>query len=411
MQQISFFFDLPDTTVNEIPYLFEIEHYILNKIQVIVNKYDFYKNKFLRGFNDFINYNISSRLDLSDDQAERLLEDLLQSFLSDINDDKSHVVLKLKQAIYYLKFPKLHKLIYSSIRTGEPIELDTYKLEAEKIINDSDATISLSELLPPAIFKLDFNLDDDEKSSFAKASSGEYQIVSVISSILYHLRNIDSIDNEYRYRHVTILLDEIELYFHPNMQRIFVQKLLSAISKLDSGIWGIHILFATHSPFILSDVVQENTLKLQSGRPCMRDNGYDTFAANIHDLLADEFFLDNGYMGAFAKHKIEIAINLLNYLEEEKKLAALPNSRRYSELLNEYREILIKLKFWKIDGERNTASEKSFLEALISIVGEPIIRQKLEQMYKSIFPQSDKINAVNDILDLAKTYKIDLKSL
>ena len=83
---------------------------------------------------------------------------------------------------------------------------------------------------------------------------------------------------------------------------------------------GSTILLATHSPFILSDIQEHKTLKLNNGKIVQSDNSYNTFAANIHDLLADEFFLEDGYMGAFAKRQIEIAINLLSFMIVENDL-------------------------------------------------------------------------------------------
>ncbi len=152
--------------------------------------------------------------------------------------------------------------------------------------------------MPPAIFKIEFYLDDPDQSNFSQASSGEYQLMSVLSSILYHIRNIDSVDNQYSYRYIAIILDEVELYFHPNMQRNFIRKLILALSKLECNIWSMHILFATHSPFILSDIVQQKILKISNGEVHKIDNNYNSFAANIHDLLADEFFFRNRKYGS-----------------------------------------------------------------------------------------------------------------
>ena len=55
----------------------------------------------------------------------------------------------------------------------------------------------------------------------------------MISSIVYHLKNIDSVEEAkyngpthieymFQYKNVSIVLDEIELYFHPEFQRKFI---------------------------------------------------------------------------------------------------------------------------------------------------------------------------------------------
>src|SRR5699024_2999392 len=101
--------------------------------------------------------------------------------------------------------------------------------------------------LPPPIFNTDLILskplfDADFPHMyvpFSGLSSGERQIAYTISNILYHLTNIDSEwDDTFRwkdkrsiikYKFINIILDEVELYFHPEMQRQFVFLLLHAI--------------------------------------------------------------------------------------------------------------------------------------------------------------------------------------
>lgn len=131
-------------------------------------------------------------------------------------------------------------------------------------------------------------------------SSGERQIAYTISNILYHLTNIDSEwDDTFRwkdkrsiikYKFINIILDEVELYFHPEMQRQFVFLLLHAIRCVKfRHLKGIHILFATHSPFILSDIPSDHVLAL--GRRNEKDKGESikTFGANIMEMLSNTF--------------------------------------------------------------------------------------------------------------------------
>src|SRR5437868_568095 len=86
---------------------------------------------------------------------------------------------------------------------------------------------------------------------------------------------------------------------------------------------NLNILFSTHSPFILSDIPSQSILKLKKGKTIPYDKQTQTFGANIHELLANEFFLSNGFMGQHAKKKIEEAILFLNFnllLTNNKKL-------------------------------------------------------------------------------------------
>ena len=50
-----------------------------------------------------------------------------------------------------------------------------------------------------------------------------------------------------------------------------------------------------------------------------KDNGIQTFGANIHSLLSDSFFMENGLMGEFAKNKINEIKEFYEKVIEEKK--------------------------------------------------------------------------------------------
>jgi hypothetical protein len=364
-----------------------------------------------------------------------MLKNKVRILLSDIQGDSSHVTLKFRQAVYYLKYPSLRKFVNSVIESNKPVELDKYQRVINSLINSEQAeNLTTAQLLPPAIFKLDFYLDDQDKSSFSNASSGECQLVSVLSSIIYHIRNVDSVDEGKRYNYVAILLDEIELYFHPNMQRHFIRKLLETLSKLNNELYGIHVLFATHSPFILSDIQQQKILKLRNGIAEQNENGYNTFAANIHDLLADEFFLNEGYMGAFAQKEIETAINLLNYIMVNNDLRNFSQNAKGGESNNEhvflqlklenelslYKEKLTLLGYWngtRIAEERDTKSEQRYLQQLIEIIGEPLIRENINNMYRSAFPDNAEdeevvqSNAKHAIMRMMRENNINLEDL
>lgn len=432
MKYVCIIFSLKKKYPLNLPYKKNIDYYIVSKLLTIVDRYNKYRNKYKEGVDDLIDYYSDNQTE--SDERKIKFDYLLEELLQDIKGDKSHITSKIKQAIYYLKYPSLQKELTDAISTKSTIALDRYKQITDKIINSElEEFLTTAELLPPAIFMLDFYLDDKDQSSFSKASSGEFQLVSVLSSVLYHLRNISSIDEDKRYRYVAILLDEIELYFHPNMQRFFIKKLLEALSKMQNELYGIQILLATHSPFILSDIQQQKILKLKNGTIEQNENGYNTFAANIHDLLADEFFLEEGNMGAFAQKQIETAINLLNYINvynELKVQAKSTKSRGDKEheflrlkLENElyiYKEKLVSLRYWnsnRTPENLNIESEQRTLRQLIDIIGEPLIKEKLGDMYRTTFAnniesEASKRNEVKqNILNLMRENNINLNEL
>lgn len=174
--------------------------------------------------------------------------------------------------------------------------------------------MELIELLPPPIFEWDILIDrDDHQFHSQYLSSGERQRLYCISSVLYNLRNLDTIvAGNIQYKHVNLIFEEIELYFHPAYQQGFVKFLLEQVAALNlRHIKAINICFVTHSPFILSDIPKSNVIFLEDGAPIeyMQEN---TFGANIHALLQHGFLLEGVTMGTFAKDKINHLFQKLN---------------------------------------------------------------------------------------------------
>ena len=154
---------------------------------------------------------------------------------------------------------------------------------------------------------------DDKEFPSQYLSSGERQRLYCLSSVLYNLRNLDSIaSGNIQYRYVNLIFEEIELYFHPAYQQGFIKFLLEQIAALGlRHIKGINVCFVTHSPFILSDIPRSNVIFLEDGEPVehMQEN---TFGANIHALLQHGFLLEGVTMGTFAKDKINQLFKRLN---------------------------------------------------------------------------------------------------
>ena len=69
----------------------------------------------------------------------------------------------------------------------------------------------------------------------------------------------------------------------------------------------MHVIFATHSPQLLSDIPKGNVILLRRSGDDKRSIAEmvgNTFGANVYDLLKDGFFMENGAVGEFATRKI-----------------------------------------------------------------------------------------------------------
>lgn len=269
--------------------------------------------------------------------------------------DTSHLTRKINQTLNYLKAcsDDIQKKIWGKTEEGHHIELTPEELKKYLDFFFGDllrgGPEDIIKFALPGFFNIDFEFTDlnGGKIKLSDLSSGEQQAIFNLNSILYHLYNIQSVHgknvepapskdgslenpenslkhikgidrpNRPAYSHVNIVLDEVELYYHPEMQRMLVQNLIASFENLQdsSGIKAINVCILTHSPFILSDIPLSNVLLLdrnEKGKTIVKESENETFAANINDLLADNFFLDETLIGAFAERKIE---NLIKKIE------------------------------------------------------------------------------------------------
>lgn len=206
-----------------------------------------------------------------------------------------------------------------------------------------DSIKSILKFIPPWI---DVEWFEDNKT-IKSLSSGEKTFFTFLMNLMYQIQNIND-RNEYKT--INLFFDETELGFHPQWQKEYLIKIIEAIKQVNKK--KVNLLFATHSPFLLSDIPKQNIIFLNKDENsnCIVVDGLkdkkETFGANIHTLLSDSFFMENGLMGEFAKNEINKAIEYLS----KKQLSQ---------------------------------DEINYCENIISIIGEPILRQQLQKMLDS----------------------------
>ena len=198
-------------------------------------------------------------------------------------------------------------------------------VEAKKIMPEA----TIEDLLPPPIFNIDFQIVNQHKADsytdkdmipFEGLSSGERQIAYTVSNVLYHLININSVWHQkndvsqanqtptLRYHYVNVIFDEIELYFHPDLQRRFLSYIITVLRNVNlDKIKGLNIIMVSHSPFVISDLPCTNVLFLGDKKTSISE----TFCANIHDMLNQNFFMDYS-MGEIAQEELEHLFSLYN---------------------------------------------------------------------------------------------------
>jgi len=223
-------------------------------------------------------------------------------------------------------------------------------------------------IFPIGQFKLE--LIDEQGKRLSDLSFGEQQLLFILNQIYslgiapdFH-NQIDpfntiteQVESFYKINYI-IFFDEIDIGLHPNWQKRAIQYIIDFLNSTNDEKY-YHLIFTTHSPFLLSDIPKENIIFLND-----KSSIKQTFGANIHTLLSDSFFMEDGLMGEFAKGKIDEVIDYLN---------------------------------GKQDTDIKTDDEA---QKLVNIIGEPIVKNKLQRMLDSKrLKKVDEIDAIKKSME------------
>lgn len=200
-------------------------------------------------------------------------------------------------------------------------------------------------------------------------ASGERALLNFFSWIhmVPYFNYISNDIEESLHENVLLLIDEIDLYCHPQWQQKILNYLIEEI-KAEYPDKKVQIIFTTHSPIVLSDMPRSNVifLKRENNRCSIDeyDDHEETFGANIYKLFDDAFFLGKkGQVGEFARKKIQEIIDKIKPEIKNKEEVIYPSL---------------------------TGEEIELLEQQISLIGEKVIRDKLyEMLYKCKYNSLD----------------------
>ena len=115
---------------------------------------------------------------------------------------------------------------------------------------------------------------------------------------------------------VIVMLDEGESHLHPQWQKEYIKVVTQYLPDI-IGVPKIQMILASNSPFLISDLPHYNVVFLdeEEGKTKVQKKVATTFAANIHELLSQSFFLDST-IGRVAENKINEIIQWLNQDQE-----------------------------------------------------------------------------------------------
>lgn len=337
------------------------------------------------------------------DVRNRIDEDMLKRLVLRLSVDHSHITKKIRQVLVYIVYgiyeqgeEEQFEVNIQEI-SGSTTEVMRRETAKKGPIGPRRIVYSFDDLVPPPIYDTDIKLieindKDNDEIPFETLSSGEKQQVFTISSILYHLSNLESIfddENKERitYSHCSVVLEELELYFHPELQKNLVKFLLDGVRQMHfKRIKAINVCMVTHSPFILSDIQSKNILALVKTGDIK--SGLCTFGANIHDLLKTSFLHDS-VIGDYAQWLINRVVICLQVYRSMKdgdwRHRITPEYRFLKPYLAYHPEQPRgkKISFVKELFEKEFPND--YLFSRIMTIDEPIIRTALLDEFKNVF--------------------------
>lgn len=202
-------------------------------------------------------------------------------------------------------------------------------------------------------------------------SSGEYALTSLFSYI-------DDALSKNNKENILLIIDEIDAYLHPTWQQIILKNLIYYIEQRHRH-KNFQIIFTTHSPIILSDITSDRLIKLKREKNCNKVDVISCekliFGANIERLFYDGFFMENGNIGEIAKEKIR---SVLKYIKN------------------------------KEDGNSDSSILEPMVKYIISNIGEPTVKNRLNQRLERLNEKQDYRNLNNLISKIGENKVIHI---
>ncbi len=157
-----------------------------------------------------------------------------------------------------------------------------------------------------------------------RISAGEMAYLTMFGRIYAYLQN--QLPMHLSNKDFVLFVDEGETTLHPDWQRQLVWNVIWFVERFAEK-RRAHVIFASHSPVVLSDIPDSNVLFLERrGQNAgvvdckSRYDVYDfsnTFGAHIFDLYNRDFAMIDGTIGKFANGKIREAMSRFGTKRDE----------------------------------------------------------------------------------------------
>ena len=155
-------------------------------------------------------------------------------------------ILKAKVVLTFKQLEEVARTIY------EYISFNEVKIISDNVvINDFEVIVKLLD----SISKLPKHISNNFSYGWTGFSTGELAKLNIFSSIYNYVKNNKS-------NTTLFILDEVDLYLHPEWQRTLISEMISFFTK-ETDVSKVQILITTHSPLIIGDFLADDIISLQ----------------------------------------------------------------------------------------------------------------------------------------------------
>lgn len=221
-------------------------------------------------------------------------EDSITDIVNEFKNFLQEICKKYKQTLNNL----------GGIIGNHQIMVDTFrpyrkgKIQKGKVLHQIMPIISVPNEEIKTLYKIlnsDNNFIEMFNLEFKGLSSGQQALLNMYSSFYDVLDKIEDKKN------VLVLMDEPELYFHPEWQRKYIYFIVEFFNTYYKN-KNVQIIFTSNSPYVLSDLNNSSVIMME------KEEKNKTFAGNIMNLLIDNYFMEDT-IGKFAEEKIKGIVN------------------------------------------------------------------------------------------------------
>lgn len=180
-------------------------------------------------------------------QEEPFDEESFQKLVQMTIANNSHVANKLYRTIAYLIWDIYE--IYGETK-DKPLKIriadinkrwrNAFNESRIELTSNIGSSLITEASIPPPFFDTAIGLVELNTGvyvPFEYLSSGEKQQAYSISALVYHLKNLDSVSDDnssserVAYPYIQLVLEEVELYYHPELQRQLIKNILDGIKQ------------------------------------------------------------------------------------------------------------------------------------------------------------------------------------